>query len=460
MFFFRQKREKANLVLNSLLLEYQQGRFPIELIDIIYRFKFGETNCVGRALRQIARISSDTSSLLIIFANAQFNESEKVQFLEKYLPTHFSLAHIYSLIQLIIKGYFESENQVMKHALAKVLPRLIAATAKKGNQFRKPLITYYKSVLQDCPVRAQFAKAYPSVFYEQDIISKALRIQVDKLSTLANYERMLEKINPNSSWRAAEDSWIVLTIHPELRADRAFMLEAVKKNGLLLQAAQPTLQDDEELVFEAYKENHQSISYASLRLSSNKPFILKLMQRNGWGLAHISGEFQDDIEVVSIAVLIIGLALQYASARVKDNEQVVSLAINNHPLALQYASLRLKDKLSVVFLAVKQFKATIRYASPRLKEHPHLNRFVDSNLSPAQTCERLIGALSIFASGSLFFNIDLSDASALQLLLPIMGLFFVATLFLIEYHQKKLAFEALSQELALEAEEDNPLRLN
>jgi hypothetical protein len=69
--------------------------------------------------------------------------------------------------------------------------------------------------------------------------------------------------------------------HREWGFDRAFILEAVKKNGIVLQHAfeDPAMKKDPEIVVAAVQQNALALSYADVLLKSNRDFVYPLLEK-------------------------------------------------------------------------------------------------------------------------------------------------------------------------------------
>jgi hypothetical protein len=88
----------------------------------------------------------------------------------------------------------------------------------------------------------------------------------------------------------------------ELRNNRAFVLEAVKQNGLELQFASKQFRNDKQVVLEAVKQDGDAIRYASEQLKNDKDIVLEAVKQNGLALYYASEQLKNDKDIVLEAV--------------------------------------------------------------------------------------------------------------------------------------------------------------
>jgi hypothetical protein len=100
-------------------------------------------------------------------------------------------------------------------------------------------------------------------------------------------EIVMEVIKRKNGWNLEHAS-------PELQADRAFILEAVKQDGKSLLFASEELQADKEVVIEAVKQDGFALMYASDDLRGDKEIVLEAVKQDGRLLKYAS----DDIQIL------------------------------------------------------------------------------------------------------------------------------------------------------------------
>eukprot|EP00405_Crypthecodinium_cohnii_P057729 CAMPEP_0206632402 /NCGR_PEP_ID=MMETSP0325_2-20121206/68874_1 /ASSEMBLY_ACC=CAM_ASM_000347 /TAXON_ID=2866 /ORGANISM="Crypthecodinium cohnii, Strain Seligo" /LENGTH=383 /DNA_ID=CAMNT_0054157899 /DNA_START=40 /DNA_END=1191 /DNA_ORIENTATION=- len=132
---------------------------------------------------------------------------------------------------------------------------------------------------------------------------------------------MLEalRVNP-ASWQKVDT---------KLLSDREFVLEAVKLNGEVLRVASEELQGDKEVVMEAVRQQADAISFAARALCGDKDVMLAAVQLTGHALHRASKELRADRDVVLAAIKEEGSSLIYALGDVADDEDILVLASRN-----------------------------------------------------------------------------------------------------------------------------------
>eukprot|EP00931_Biecheleriopsis_adriatica_P100187 TRINITY_DN7527_c0_g1_i2.p1 TRINITY_DN7527_c0_g1~~TRINITY_DN7527_c0_g1_i2.p1 ORF type:complete len:657 (-),score=107.15 TRINITY_DN7527_c0_g1_i2:313-2283(-) len=180
----------------------------------------------------------------------------------------------------------------------------------------------------------------------------------------------------------------------DLRADREFVLAAVKQHGHSLEFAAEALKSDKEIVLAAVAQHGHSLEFAAEALKSDREFVLEAVKQHAYVLeysAEALGEGRDrkfwrevvkqkgcaleyaaealksDREFVLEAVKQHGLALKCAAEALKSDKEIVLEAVKQEGLALQHAAEALKSDREFVLEAVKQNRSALRYAAEALK---------------------------------------------------------------------------------------------
>ena len=68
--------------------------------------------------------------------------------------------------------------------------------------------------------------------------------------------------------------------------NREYVIEAVSKNGKLLEFATERLQDDEDIVKSALQNTGEALEFASQRLKDNKEIALLAIQTAPWTICY------------------------------------------------------------------------------------------------------------------------------------------------------------------------------
>ena len=193
-----------------------------------------------------------------------------------------------------------------------------------------------------------------------------------------------------------------------LLSDRAFMLEAVGKNGLALEFASEVFRSDIEVLMAAVKQNGRALrfcvavqqvgqaghkcrcvcihrrcihvvtcaikqngmalEFAEKTWRSHRGLVYDAVWQNGLALKFASKELRSNLDVVLKAVSKNGLALEFASEECRSDEYVVHEAVCQNGLALEFASEDLRCDLDIVREAVSENGLALEFAAEQLQE--------------------------------------------------------------------------------------------
>ena len=146
------------------------------------------------------------------------------------------------------------------------------------------------------------------------------------------------------------------------------VIQAVMKDGLLLQFASATLQNNKLVVFEAVKNNGLALEFASESLKNNKEVVLEVTNKLGApGFEFASESLKNDKEVVLVAINNY-MSLKFASASLQHDKEVVLLAVKKHGINIKFASAALQNDKEVALVAVKNNGLALRYINKLLKK--------------------------------------------------------------------------------------------
>jgi len=143
-----------------------------------------------------------------------------------------------------------------------------------------------------------------------------------------------------------------------------------------------SLQQSKEFLkgfFEAAGSDY--FQYASEELKNDKDFVLNLIKRDVYYLDHASPKIRSDREIIILAVQLDGYALQFSSEELRSDNEIVKLAILSEPLAIQFASSDLRNNKELLKLAMDSDIAAIQWAGPILQNDKEIMSI--ANLSKA-----------------------------------------------------------------------------
>jgi len=137
-------------------------------------------------------------------------------------------------------------------------------------------------------------------------------------------------LHPHDCW----DVDLFLTAIPKTRGFqfRSFM-EHEKVKQIL---------DKRDFMLEAVKKEPLVLQFASRSLKADKELVLQAVERQWQALQHASSELQSDEDIVSTALAQDAKALQFAAEDMKDRRDLVLEAVKRDPQVLSFASKRLR----------------------------------------------------------------------------------------------------------------------
>ena len=181
------------------------------------------------------------------------------------------------------------------------------------------------------------------------------------MATKEEREALLERIAEDAPELLAEAD-------DSLKADREFVMEAVRLNGDVLQYVAESLKADREVVLAAYPVTW-ALEYADDSLKADREFMMEAMRLEGEAFEHASDSLKADREFVLAAVTQFNSpwALGYADDRLKADREIVMEAVKEDGYLLEHADDSLKADREVVLEAVKQHGEALEFADDILK---------------------------------------------------------------------------------------------
>ncbi len=237
------------------------------------------------------------------------------------------------------KGYKEAKVKAVKKAVKKKATK--KAAKKKVAK---------KKVVKKKATKKKATKKTPA---------KGKADQVDQKARKAILKKIKEE-----GWSALEHADKIF------KADREFMLKAVKDYGGALEYADKSLKADREFMLECIKKfgyRCSALEYADKNLKADREFVFAAVKKVSYWLEYAAKNLKADRELVLKAVKDYGGALEYAAKSLKADREVVLAAVKTYGGALEHAGKNLKADREVVFAAVKQDADALQYADKNLK---------------------------------------------------------------------------------------------
>jgi BRCT domain type II-containing protein len=143
-----------------------------------------------------------------------------------------------------------------------------------------------------------------------------------------------------------------------LKADRDFILKAVKQNGDALEYADKALKADRKVILAAVKAQcYNSLYFADKTLRADREVVLAAVKQFGGALENADKTLKADREVVLAAVKEWGGALRYADKALRADREVMLVAASgggNDRVMLAWAEKSLLADREFVLAAMKQ----------------------------------------------------------------------------------------------------------
>ena len=151
---------------------------------------------------------------------------------------------------------------------------------------------------------------------------------------------------------------VLLSIIPQLRADRAIALKAVSIDGSMYEKLTQSLRGYEDIALAAIAVYAPAIGFCAPRLRSARAFVSRAVNLNPSSLQYCLEKFKDDREVIlslchSPAATSYELAQHFSPRLRRDKEVVISFVRRpGCAEAIQFASEALREDKEVVLAAV------------------------------------------------------------------------------------------------------------
>ena len=158
----------------------------------------------------------------------------------------------------------------------------------------------------------------------------------------------------NISLKYADDS---------LKADKAFMLKALKIDGSLLSYADKTLKEDFDIALTAVTSNGLALADVPAPLSKNRQIVLAAVKQDGNAINVVDESLRTDREIVLAAVSAKSKssqreneALKHISQTFKQDKQIVLAAVRANSWSLAYADDSFKKDMEVALASSSRIK--------------------------------------------------------------------------------------------------------
>ena len=151
-----------------------------------------------------------------------------------------------------------------------------------------------------------------------------------------------------------KDGKVLEFVSPGLQADTGVVRAAVKQNGWALKYASEELKADWEVALDAVEQSNVAFIYVDADLRENTQWVISAVTRGG---RYVMGHVSDGVRkkrAVQKAAALVG-SLQYARSALKEKKKYVMAAVNANGNALEFASLELRSDPEVVLTAIENW---------------------------------------------------------------------------------------------------------
>lgn len=165
----------------------------------------------------------------------------------------------------------------------------------------------------------------------------------------------------------AKEALIFNFIDVEFLNDEAFMIQAVRQNGMLLSALSAPLRNDYHIVLAAVTQEGRALKFVSQAHKKDRDITLAAVSQNGCALEYVIDEFKGNKEITLAAVNQDGKALQFVSESFKKERDITLAAVTQNGSALKFANEEFRKDKGIVLAAVRQDGNALEFAEDGLK---------------------------------------------------------------------------------------------
>ncbi|EFC43556.1 predicted protein [Naegleria gruberi] len=178
---------------------------------------------------------------------------------------------------------------------------------------------------------------------DRDVVLAAVSQNSEALTYVPNEFVVDKEILIEAANHKQNQSFLYLA-SDNLKSDREFVLEIVKKQGLALQYVHPSLQSDKVIVKEALASIEESFMYASSALREDTGFIVELV-KEGYPSVLEYAAIDVDRDMAMSLIKINGHCLKYLQ-RLYPDEEMEKEAVKQNGFAFEYSDLLFEERMN------------------------------------------------------------------------------------------------------------------
>ena len=171
---------------------------------------------------------------------------------------------------------------------------------------------------------------------------------------------------------------IIKNLSPEMQADKEIMINAVKKNGVVLKYASYELKNDHYIIKAAVKKSPYALKYATDEMQDNEKVVtaalkaynaLKYHSSTSNPFQYASDELKNNEKIAKMAIIKDAAAFEYAGENIKSNRGIAIEAITKNGKMMQYVDDIFKSDISFVKEIHGNRYHVFEYASDDIKNN-------------------------------------------------------------------------------------------
>lgn len=157
----------------------------------------------------------------------------------------------------------------------------------KWQQDKDVLKAAIENVVKECnwsPINA-FYETHPSLKKNRDFMFGVVKQDASWFKGACGDDWSKDR---EFTLAATEDNSLLFYVDDSLTTDRDFVLEAVRKNGLVLHHANKQWKEDKQIVLAAVEQNGMALKYAADKLNSDRDVVIAAVKQNREALEIVS----------------------------------------------------------------------------------------------------------------------------------------------------------------------------
>eukprot|EP00746_Dinoflagellata_sp_MGD_P003533 gnl/MRDRNA2_/MRDRNA2_106855_c0_seq1.p1 gnl/MRDRNA2_/MRDRNA2_106855_c0~~gnl/MRDRNA2_/MRDRNA2_106855_c0_seq1.p1 ORF type:complete len:385 (+),score=71.31 gnl/MRDRNA2_/MRDRNA2_106855_c0_seq1:80-1234(+) len=220
-------------------------------------------------------------------------------------------------------------------------------------------------VVEDCSGESAQSETMPSCFTFE--WKRMAQLTMHEPTSIVFHESISSFSFENL--QASDDASLVPHVYLRLQSegDRSIFMKAVAKSETALENVSYALRADPAFMKQAVKANVRALLYAMDDSLEDSATIIEAVQRDWTALTMVPSKLRDCKDIVLAAVRACGHSLCYASDSLRADREVVLCAVRQNGHALRCAADQLRSDFEIVLAAVRQNGHALQFATEELR---------------------------------------------------------------------------------------------